>query len=853
MKESKTTAVPLGRHHIIKRPRLTRLLDETTARVIMLVAPAGYGKTTLARQWLADGDRRYLWCRASAASADVAALAGQLSRILSAIAPDVGFRVTEHLRAVEKAGLDERALTELLVTSVGRWPDDVWLAIDDYHHLLGSNAPETLIRELADQSQARLLLITRGRPTWASARRLLYGEIVEIATDALALRREEALEVLVDRDPAEVDALTSAASGWPAVIGLASLKLGPLWLDHDVPGELYEFFADEVYRALPRQLQRGLCCLAPATLIDSALANELFGAEATTFVEAAEAAGFLTYFERAFELHPLLRRFLLQRSREEGDPRVFEDWRRVIDYLMRSKRWDEAFTAIDTLDELDLIPRLVDEALDGLLADGRINTLVEWLRRAPTAESPVVDFALSEVALRRGDFEGTERLALKAATADGLPPHRTSRAWFRAGQAAHLGDQAERAFTHFHRARDSAKGEADLLEALWGLFLTSLDREDPRTLTYLGEYRRSGPLGEQTELRVANGLLMHANRFGGVLGVLDRIQSVTPLVSRVGDPLIRSAFLDGCAHVNVLAGRYEDALLAVDAELDEVMRFGLAFVAPHAYAAKAGACIGLRRLADAATAIREAEAALTLSGNPHNEMYLAVVKSRYHIAQGDLQRARQPLERDWERLPCGCLYGHYLAMRALVLASLGSFDEATQLVAQAKQTTRTIEASVVGRLVSAIIGFRREDPQASRVLLNVFQDVTYHRIVDPFVTAYRAHPDLTVSLRDLLDDESTLSEIVANSRDTGLADDAAARRSGDGTGVPLSPRELEVYDLLAIGASNRAIAQRLFISEATVKVHVRHIFEKLGVRTRTEAASRRREVDLVRQRARKRT
>ena len=51
--------IPVGRRHIIERPRLTRLLVETSAQVIMLVAPAGYGKTTLARQWLAT--RPHAW------------------------------------------------------------------------------------------------------------------------------------------------------------------------------------------------------------------------------------------------------------------------------------------------------------------------------------------------------------------------------------------------------------------------------------------------------------------------------------------------------------------------------------------------------------------------------------------------------------------------------------------------------------------------------------------------------------------------------------------------------------------------------------------------------------------------
>jgi len=53
----------------------------------------------------------------------------------------------------------------------------------------------------------------------------------------------------------------------------------------------------------------------------------------------------------------------------------------------------------------------------------------------------------------------------------------------------------------------------------------------------------------------------------------------------------------------------------------------------------------------------------------------------------------------------------------------------------------------------------------------------------------------------------------------------------------LTPRELEVYELLAQGRSNRSIAETLFISESTAKLHVQHIFEKLGVHSRAEAVA----------------
>jgi DNA-binding NarL/FixJ family response regulator len=62
---------------------------------------------------------------------------------------------------------------------------------------------------------------------------------------------------------------------------------------------------------------------------------------------------------------------------------------------------------------------------------------------------------------------------------------------------------------------------------------------------------------------------------------------------------------------------------------------------------------------------------------------------------------------------------------------------------------------------------------------------------------------------------------------------------------PLSERELEILGLIARGASNKEIADQLFIAEGTVKNHVTHILGKLSVRDRTQAALKARELGLL--------
>src|SRR6266480_4899674 len=164
MEETTQLVVPAGRRHIIERPRLTRLLDQTSARVIMLVAPAGYGKTTLARQWLSK--RSHGWYTASVASADVAALGTGISDAAATASNDVGGQFHEWL--LTRRGDEDAVLAaSFLAKDLSQWADGAWLAIDDYHWF--TTQAERVLEYLVDEVRSlRLLITSRRRPVWAT-------------------------------------------------------------------------------------------------------------------------------------------------------------------------------------------------------------------------------------------------------------------------------------------------------------------------------------------------------------------------------------------------------------------------------------------------------------------------------------------------------------------------------------------------------------------------------------------------------------------------------------------------------------------------------------------------------------
>ena len=833
---TKPTESP-ARSHIIKRPRLTKLLDDSGARVILLVAPAGYGKTTLARQWLAAFQRPVAWYRATPASADVAALATGLAAEIDTALADGETVTTDRMTSLAAVQQRPDVLARALSRSREAWPRHFVIAIDDYHQISGSEAAEKFVGELASLLPATFVITTRTRPTWCTPRQAVYGEAIEVGTAELAMTQEEARQVFeASSQPARASTL-EIASGWPVIIGLAVRSGRTDFPSKALPRNLYEFLAEDLIRATTPETQRALTVLALTGTNERALFRELVGADAEAALSEAETRGLLTCENASrIVLHPLLGEFLIERLLESEPTSMDAVTHPLINTLKSSRRWDECMFVAEAIPETSrFAAAILEDSLEELLSSGRVATIRRWVALARCAKltDPIVELAEAEVTLRAGEYERALAIGSRAArrlTSGVL----RSRAELVAGRAAHLADRRSVAKDWFKSAEASDESQVRTA-AVWGQFLVLHEEESSdleAALTRLADVH-DGTVDH--ELRLATGRLIVGYVTRGVLLSLQEVETVRALVPLSSDPLVRLACLNQVAWTLKDAGRYEEAVVTADRVISEAEASGIEFAVNHGLLAKAGSLVGLRRFASSQHVLSQVMHRLRREPDHWTASNLAIQQARLQISLGDLERAAECLALEPEPRTRVSNLAEYDAYRALVEAARGRGQAAMTRLERSLKGSRNIEARAVAWIAQAVLGtgpLQAQETNSCR-LFEITLDAGHH---DAIVIGCRAQPELARRVACDKEHGEALRAILLRSNDELLAKAAGlhvprtARRA-----ERLSGRELEVYELMIQGRTNREIATRLFISESTTKVHVRHILEKLGVRSRVEA------------------
>jgi DNA-binding CsgD family transcriptional regulator/tetratricopeptide (TPR) repeat protein len=501
----------------------------------------------------------------------------------------------------------------------------------------------------------------------------------------------------------------------------------------------------------------------------------------------------------------------------------------------RRRQWDSAFELVRRHDLDDELAGLVLEAVDGTVYAGRLRTLAEWLRHAKARRlpyHPVFALAETELHIRHGRHVSALTLARSAIdrTASGEFQYRILLA---AARAAHVGSREEEALDYYQRARGAASTRGQEREARWGELMCTAALERTEAHALLEQLESSVVASDaRDQVRMADKQLSVGFRFGFVRH-LPNSRAVYELVDQVDDPFVRCSFLSMHAWALSLGAHYDEALEVAGKLLTDATDFRVRPALPYGHGNRAVALAGLGDYEHALQAISRAEREARKVNDVNGIQNAYAIRMRILLQAGAVAEACATEPPDVSEALLS-MKGEVLGSRALALATIGREGEASELAEVAAHCTSGIEAQALYHSVGAIRALKERSDDLLERCEVLIDHVFATGAVDLAVTAYRANPEL---LSTLLASKRVRDQTIFLVRRAG--DDERVGALGVSPtslvdpAISLSAREREVYDLVCEGLSNNQIARQLFISPATVKVHVHHIFDKLGIRSRT--------------------
>ena len=435
---------PVHRDGLVARTKLLDVLAATPdqAALILLTAPAGYGKTTVLSQWAAEDSRQFAWVTVDEADEDPVRLAGHVALALHRIEP-LDPAVFGAL-AVGDGSRHQAALAHLLA-SLRTWNRPGVLVLDDVHELR-NGAALNFIRALAAGLPAGFHLAVGSRLTLGFGRLRSEGRAVEFGVPDLAFTKEETRAVLahagVDCSDDTVAALVQRTEGWPAGVYLAALAIraasdsavAASGLSGDDP-YIVDYFRDELLAGESPEAVRFLIRTAPLDQLSGALCDDVLGrsGSAGRLADIARRNLFVVPLDRRgeYRYHRLVAEMLLSelRRREPGEEARVH--RRAAGWYEQQGQPEKAIGHAIAGEDTFTAARLINRHAQEFVAAGRIRTVRGWLDAVGDdglIEYPPVAITAAWLLALIGDSQGAHRClhAAERGSFDGPMPDGSS-------------------------------------------------------------------------------------------------------------------------------------------------------------------------------------------------------------------------------------------------------------------------------------------------------------------------------------------------------------------------------------------------------------------------------------------
>jgi LuxR family maltose regulon positive regulatory protein len=876
--------IPPHTHREVRRARLIDALERGIPdyKLVLISAPAGYGKTTLLANWARTSSIPVAWLSLSGAENDLE----RFFRCLLSAWEEVQPGVMESPLGLLLGGMmpDTEAVLSTFINTANDVPGHIAFVLDDYH-LITESSVHTALTFVLDHlpPPVHFTLAGRGEPPLPLARYRARHECMELRAEDLSFELDEAMIFMnekmgLDLTRDDILSIHGQVEGWIAGLQLVSLTLQrhPEAAGTLVVSGRHRFVADflneDVLAGQPEDIRQFLLQTSILDRLCGSLCDAVTGRErGQEMLELLERSNlFLMPLDDDrswFRYHRLFANFLQEELKRRHPDEIADLHQRAAKWNLAHDLPEQAFRHAVAGDDFELTIQVFQRYANFLLKGGEFNVLNGWLDSLPAewhSAQPELGLLRAAILFFTGSVEAgvhcVEDVEQRSASLD------TEDARVLSAKVT-----AYRCFMACFQ-NDLERAENLAAEALRELPEEDLDYR-PSIHGALGDtYRRNGLWAEAKDsyLRVLN--FAHVPSF--------RIEAA-PVFGALADLELRQG------HLRIAADYWRKALAAIQ---DQVTwgRLPLA-VTGWVFLRMGELLYEWNELTVASDHLKRGLERAELGGDVRAMIAGYLISARLRLTEGDAETAATYLEQarplvehaefpDWtsrferyqvelwlaqDRLRAAVDWSDSMLREGVLEgrpeSETAQLATARVLIVKGDTQSRERALGLVDRLLGSAIAEGLVGIQIEALALRALASWNGGDRVNAMTSLERslrlAEPEGYVRL--FVDLGLPMARLLQEARSRDVMPDYVAKLLAAFAGVelpagrerpipePLSLRELEILKLIAAGLTNREIAEVLVISPETVKKHSGSVFSKLAVGNRTEAAARARELQLL--------
>lgn len=886
--KTKLTIPPRPNASVARRHLTSRLNSAVTSKLTLISAPAGYGKTTLLTEWIADCRQSVGWLSLDNGDNDVATFVSYLIAAIQGIRPGIGESVLGLLGSSQQLSI-ESILTPF-INEIGTINEPFLMVLDDYHVIRSENVHRAM-NFLVDNLPANMHLVmaTRADPPLPIARMRGRGQLVELRLKDLRFKSDEVIQFLtnvmqLEIAPGLIEAVDARTEGWIAGLQMAAISIRSqdniATFVCDLSGtnrDITDYLFEEVFAHQDDGIQGFLLQTSILDHLTASLCDSVTGRDdSQSILRDLEGRNlFLVPLDEKrqwYRYHTLFRDLLNIRLRQEQAELELSLHRRASEWYenagLSTEAIRHALAARDSRHASHLIARVVDS----MFLQGQIYTFLDWigaLSEEEVRKIPALCIYQAAGLLTSGRHLPTVEALLEDATKG-----TDSKVILQAAEVVN-------AFAMFLQGKiiSSAEFNNDILDSL------PHDYRFLRALA-LSTIGRSQMMSSDVSPSI--------DTFSRLLGMGEQLGSIMFMVIALRR-LAEVHIIQG--HLHKAHHSYQLALKSATDGSGQVMGLG--------EIADAGLSDLLREWNNLAAAVKQLTRSIEKAPKEESTWSVSslITLARTKQAQGDIEGANdavqkaQQLASRFDRVNVNYIIA--ASYRARLDLLQGNIEGAIAWVKERKPELSLISAEhenetdapglpyylhELETLTLARVYIAQQHPEAALEALEPLLEVATKyrrfgseievRIVQALAYQSQGRMDQAVAsiqrslalaepegyVRIFADEGQPMARLLYEVAARKIAPEYTGRLVAAFPAAPpvssvqkqqmdmvetLSKREIEVLQLIAEGLSNKEIASKLFVGLHTIKWHTGNIYGKLNVNSRTQAVAKARLLNII--------